>query len=178
MENKQKIGYIGITDSNWYGFNKGKNHTEVVFWRKTAKIPLKNMSIGIPFFFLVKGTPRYIRGYGFVKLTGSDKVKDLWGKYGEEMGADSLSSVVSILKKKSNARAGYYILENVKYTDRRIDLNDLNIKFNRNTQPGRYFRKYEEEDIRKLLSFFGDESKYRPIKIEDSFQRKKHSKKE
>ena len=166
-------GYIGITDLNWYKFNKSKNHAEVVFWRRASK-PV-NLPKGMPFFFFVKGTnPRYIRGYGFVKLIGSENVKDLWDEYGNEMGADSLSSVEFVLKKERDDLIGYYVLENVKFLDSGIDLNDLDIEFASSIVSG---KRIDDEDTKKLLSAFGDESKYKPILIEHFVQRKKYNSK-
>ena len=86
-------GYIAITNPDWYRFNKSKKHTEVVFWRKAVN-PL-NLSSGMSLFFLVKGTnPRYIRGYGIIKLIGSETVKQLWEKYGEKMGFDAFELIM------------------------------------------------------------------------------------
>ncbi|MEM2139278.1 MAG: hypothetical protein QXM96_03950 [Candidatus Woesearchaeota archaeon] len=144
------VGYIGITDQNWFSFNKSNNHKEVVFWRR-ASFPV-NLPIGMPFFFLVKGTkPRYIRGYGIVKLIGSDKIDILWNKYGSKMGEASLSSVEDLIRKDKNEKIGYYILENVKYIEERFDLKNFRIEFPDSIVSG---KKINEEDTNKLLSSF------------------------
>ena len=169
-----KPGYIGITDPNAFDFMKNKNHEEFVWWCKSPK-PV-NLNQGTYFFFLVKGTkPRYIRGYGIVKFIGSETLKNLWGKYGNKTATDSLSDFEFSTGNEENDKVGFYFLEHVKYIDEGIDLNDLEIEFNHSIVRGKGI---DDEDTKKILSSFGDESKYKPISIEDSFQRKKkHSKK-
>jgi hypothetical protein len=160
-------GYIGITDANWYRFNKGQNHSEVLFWRRASK-PVR-LSNSMPFFLLVKGKPRYIRGYGFVKLISSDSVENLWEKYGNKMGEDSLFAIESALGKERSDRIGFYLLRDVKYIDSGIDLDDLNIKFAPSIVSG---KKIDTEETERLLNSFGDASKFKELKIMESPQSK------
>jgi hypothetical protein len=156
----QNSGYIGITDSYWYEYNRSTSHKEVVFWRRKDR-PIEYIFAGMPFFFLVKGTnPRCIRGYGIVKDKGQETVKQLWEKYGDKMGNDSLSSVEFILNREKDNLIGYYFLENVRYIDEDIDLADLNIDFPRQIVVGKPISR--EETIR-LLSAFDDENKINSI---------------
>ncbi|MDD4353191.1 MAG: endonuclease NucS [Candidatus Nanoarchaeia archaeon] len=163
-------GYIGITDPNWYIFNKNNNNNEVIFWRRASN-PI-NLSTGMVLFFLVKGTnPRYIRGHGTVKMIGSDTVKNLWDKFGKKMGNDSLFSIKSAIQKEKTEKIGYYLLDNVKYIKNGLDLNDFGIIFSSSTVSGKYI---DNNETLKLLSGFDDKNKFKQInELPDSLKKEK-----
>lgn len=150
-------GYIAVTDRNWFEFNKNKNHKKVLFWtRKIKQNPVKDLE-GLPFFFLVKGnTPRLIEGYGIVKKAGRETIQSLWNSFGKFCGEETLDALESSLGLDKNEKIAYYLLEDVKYMEGGIALEDVNIKFSPKIVSG---KKINEEDMRKLLNALGDEKK-------------------
>jgi hypothetical protein len=152
-------GYIGVTDSNWFNFNKENNNQEVVFWKKGTR--LVNTCEDQPFFFLVKGTkPRFIRGYGFVKESNIDSVENIWDKFGNKNGCNSLEFFESLLDKNKKEKIGYYLLKNTKYFKKGIEPNEINIQFPINTVSGKGID-YDESQL--LLNEFGDDKKLSKI---------------
>lgn len=152
-------GYIATTHPEWYKFNKEHNRKAVIFWRSTAR-PI-NLDRGTYFFFLVKGTqPKYIRGYGIVQACGSDSLQNMWEKHKDKMGGSSLEDIRSRLKSDINKKLWHYIIEDVKYIDGGLDPNTLGIEFSPYVVSG---KNIDDEDTKKLLTSFGDETKFKPI---------------
>lgn len=146
-------GYIGITNYAWFHFNKSKGHKQVVFWRTAAK-PVQ-LGQGIPFFLLVKAPPqvigheRMVEGFGSIEKLGSMQIRELWNRYGQKMGAESLEVLTATLQKNHSDVIGYYLLDGVIYLDRGISLRKLGIDFSDRIVSG---KRIETRETRSLLT--------------------------
>ena len=116
--------YIGVTDQNWFNFNKTHKHDKVVFWRRAIK-PL-NIPKGAIFYFRVKGY-RLIKGYGILDYKRVDTPESLWQKYGQENGCETLERLEERLGRNKNDKIAFYYLINVKYYEKGLDPGDLDI---------------------------------------------------
>jgi len=130
------IGYIGITDKKWFEHNRDRNHETVVFWRRASR--RINLSNGTYFFFLIKGErPRSIKGYGVVVEANRDKIRSLWEKFGDRVGCASLWDLIKLVGKEEEDEVWYYVLNDVKYCEIGVELDELPIDFSPNIQTGK-----------------------------------------
>lgn len=83
--------FIGVTSDDWFDFHAEKKHNKVVFWTNR----LVHLGKGTKFLFLcgVGQKDRYIQGFAEVEDLGTCSVNDLWNKFGELCGADSLEDL-------------------------------------------------------------------------------------
>jgi len=144
--------FVGVTDLDWFNFNRKKNHKEVIFWRKSSN-PMRKLNEGDYFLFLVRGKlPRKILGLGVVALVGSQTINDLWNGYGEKNGCDKIEIFERLVHKTRNQTLGYTLLENVKYFNSTDYLTDQDINFDKGIMIGKTF--YNTGiDWLKLLDF-------------------------
>lgn len=105
-------GYIGVTDYDWFQYHKSKNHSIVIFWRKAVR-PVR-LARGMYFFFLVKRS-RLIHGWGIVETIGPNSINLLWEQYGNKLGADTKSQILTKLGKTENEIIGFYKIREVNY---------------------------------------------------------------
>ena len=56
--------YVGITDTKWFNFLRGRSLTEVNFWRPST-VPFRSLEPGGPFLFRLHSPHHYIVGGGF-----------------------------------------------------------------------------------------------------------------
>lgn len=166
-------GYIIITDFKWYSFLK-ENYFKgyINFWRKdTRKIHVLNEDDRI--YFLSKKTnemkKRQVIGMAEFDCYYIKTIKDAWESYGQNNGYKSMECMLESLDKDNNEKLtgdteiGCIILKEIIFFGRTINLNDTNIKFEKNIQSGKTLSLEEEENIIDLL--------YRPYyknKIKDN----------
>ncbi|MEK6946718.1 MAG: hypothetical protein AABX32_03865 [Nanoarchaeota archaeon] len=111
--------FIGLTSDDWFDYHIDKKHDKVVFWTNRL-IHLQNDS---KFLFLcgIGQKDRYISGYGVVEEVRTCTVNDLWNKFGNLCGADSIEELaIKISGATTNKLIGkddkisYYFIANFK----------------------------------------------------------------
>lgn len=162
-------GYIIITDFEWYSFLK-ENYLEgyMSFWRKdTRKIHVLND--GDRIYFLSKKTKkmkkRQVIGMAEFVCYYVKPIKDAWESYGQNNGYESMECMLESLNKDNSEKLtgdteiGCIILKEIIFFDRLINLNDANIRFQKNIQGGKTLSLEEEENIMYLLDIPNYKSK-------------------
>ena len=165
------MGYIGVTDREWFYYLKESNiRDNVNFWRKNIN-SFKVLSQGDKFFFLVKNKngdseERGVIGYGifreYIKLT----IDEAWEKYKEGNGFNSKQEFIKkmssiYMENLSEAIIGCIILDDIKFFENEVFLSELNIDFSKSIVSGKGIS--IEEDLRII-----EQSKINAIKKVDN----------
>lgn len=141
-------GYIGVTDPNWFLFQKNSSHKEVIFWRR-SRVPVK-LDPGDYFFFLIKGRlPRYIQGFGRVKEVGTRTVEEMWNLYKDKNGSETLEKLEHRLRKGRSQIVAYYFLGKVTYLNRQNFVSDREVGFSKDIMAGKFI---DQQNLFNLLS--------------------------
>jgi len=157
-------GYVGVTDSGWYRFNKLSNNKEIVFWRKSST-PV-GIQPGEYFFLLVRGhLPRSIKGYGVVGHVDIKSPIELWENYGKKNGCNSLNELEFILHKTNNAKVAYYYLTDVVYFDNEKIITDEEIGFAKDIMAGKFI---SGEKLSQIVDYYKNGKKPNFEKISKS----------
>lgn len=140
-------GYILITNETAFSCHRRQKETNWVFCRKSEKPA--NLQPHDYVFFIAKGhLPRPIVGYAEVREVGSERVIDIWSKYGEKTSCLNIETLERRLGKNKDERVGYYEVTNVKYTDTNVSITDVEMGFAKDIQVGKFIT---EEQTKALL---------------------------
>ncbi|SNU04628.1 putative restriction endonuclease [Lachnospiraceae bacterium] len=117
--------YVGVTDSEWYEYNRIKNLVEVNFWRPGGQV-FKALDRNDLFLFKLHYPENYIVGGGYFVSYSYLPTYLAWDAFGDGNGTSSLNELnrkISKYRQKnnmvdSNPYIGCIILTDVFYFDR------------------------------------------------------------
>jgi putative restriction endonuclease len=89
------IGYIGLTDPDWYSFlSTHKQIDEVNFWQPHGGRAFRALKAGDMFFFKLRAPQKAIAGFGFFERYESLPAWLAWECFGEMNGAPDFVSMI------------------------------------------------------------------------------------
>ena len=96
--------YVGITDSEWFRFLKGRNANEMNFWRPLNRSAFNAIAPGELFLFKTKFPENKIVGGAFLVRHTTLPLELAWSTFGESNGTESLAALrakISSLRRDS-----------------------------------------------------------------------------
>lgn len=146
-------GYIGVTSREWFTYlSKKEQIGEVNFWRKNTN-NFKQLSIGDPFFFLVKNEKgskgeRAVLGTAAFERFEVLTLDEAWDMYGYGNGDPSKEYFFDRMQgmfggAKRIEKIGCIILSNMRIFDTPVLLSELNIDFKKSIVSGKYISAVE-----------------------------------
>ena len=86
--------YVGVTDSAWFDFLRGRSDLDEVNFGRPGGGTLK-AERGMPFLFKLKAPKNAIGGGGYFEYSEPMTLRDAWEFYGPKNGTDSFATLRS-----------------------------------------------------------------------------------
>lgn len=136
-------GFVLLTTKEWLESIQKSDEARAVFWRKRKTF--KAINIGEPIYFLQRGSlklnkSRYVIGKGNFAGHEIMTANDVWQKYGALVGADTEEIFYENVNKmygEHNPQLGCLIIEDLRFFDNPVSINNTKIDFSPCTVSGK-----------------------------------------
>ena len=85
--------WVGVTDSDWFDYLRGRAPDEVNFWQPSAERRAVRLDAGALFLFKLHAPRNYVVGGGFYVRYSALPARLAWDAFGEKNGAASYSAL-------------------------------------------------------------------------------------